>query len=128
MADFAIFCLNIAYDLGLEERVMEIFQKMAKQQAEFALKEDPLYILLCRWVEMGNAGKWINARNLADELSMINQKEQFSLQFNENARSIAQRLNSMRNELQRFFRISERKGHGNLKQYCFDLVEVNDDK
>ena len=120
MADFAEFTLAIARYAGIEEEMRIIFNKLALEQAYFTLEQDPIFELLLRWVPQ-NQSRELSVSELCNELNSIAIKEDIGFPYEGNVQSFAQRLSNLKDNLEKVFRVSSRRGHARKTFYEFSL-------
>jgi hypothetical protein len=120
MADFGEFALAIARYAGIEEEVRVIFSKLSLEQAYFTLEQDPIFELLLRWVPQ-NQGRKLSVSELCKELNSIAINEDIGFPYERNVQSFAQRLSNLKDNLEKVFRVSSRRGHARKTFYQFSL-------
>ena len=115
MADFADFALRIADHQGQVAEMEGIFEKLADEQADFALEEDPLVHLLRLWLQRKkNVGREVSTKELCSLLGRVAQKEDIEFIYSGNARKLGQRFKNLKTALRRVFEITERTTSGGL--------------
>jgi hypothetical protein len=118
MADFADFGLKIAKYAQFQPHLESIFQKLAREQSEYTLHNQPILDLLQIWVP-GNEGKIVTCAQLLPELREIAAKEE-GIEFNcNNARSFSQQLTNLLSNLEEFFDIKRGKDSSKTNTYIF---------
>jgi len=121
MADFADFAMKVGRQMGVEEALDSVLEKLSCEQTAFALGVDPFIKLLRLWIANGNAGQQVTSGILHQELSNLAEVEEVDFPY-ENAWSIGQLLREdRRSMLEQFFDVKHDDKGGRKRLYSFCL-------
>ena len=128
MADFADFSLKLANQTGTQKQLLSIFEKLNHEQSVFTLEDDPVFIVLSRWVNdvkglAKNKDRELTTPELWEEL--MNTANIMDVVFPyRNPMSFAQKFRHIRPNLEQFFDINEREERSRKKYYRFQLKDL----
>jgi hypothetical protein len=120
MADFAEFALTVAKHAKFYDQVKIIFEKLTLEQSYFTLEDDPILDLLFKWVP-ANQEREVTAAELCKELTVLAINNNIEFPYEEKVQSFAQRLNNLHGNLDKFFKITKRRGQARKTYYSFSL-------
>ena len=126
MADFSSFANKLGRYAGIENKVEEIFKKISAEQSQFALEDNPLFILLYKWVQKNPDHKVTNVR-LCEELSDFAKAMGQRFEFSDRGAAFAQRMSHLRPNLKEFFDITESSGGKRIIYYHFKIKKEMSD-
>lgn len=114
MGDFADFAIKVARQMGVENELLCIFEKLSQEQSEFTLEDDSIFELLKLWVpDDGKTSREVTNTLLCMELAVLADKNGLEFSYEGRTRSFAQRISNILPSLQEFFTITERRGKSN---------------
>ena len=130
MADFAEFAFKIASTDEEIKSIEEMFVALTKQQKDFAIRDDIVYIILKNFVSRKyNLDKFFSSGDLFEEFlseaSFLKQERYFNSIYS-NPRALTTHLKNISANFADEVQIKRRKAsHGNGYLYAFSLVDKN---
>lgn len=130
MADFAEFAFKIASNDEEIKSIEEMFVALTKQQKDFAIRDDIVYIILMNFVSKKyNSDKFFTTGDLLEEFQneslLIKQEKYFSSLYS-NPRALTTHLKNISANFADEVQITRRKAtSGNGYLYAFSLVNKN---
>ena len=130
MADFAEFAFKIASNDEEIKSIEEMFVALTKQQKDFAIRDDIVYIILMNFVSKKyNLDKFFTTGDLLEEFQneslLIKQEKYFSSLYS-NPRALTTHLKNISANFADEVQITRRKAtSGNGYLYAFSLVNKN---
>ena len=127
MADFAEFAFKIASDNEEIKQLEDMFSSLARQQKDFATRDNIIYIMLKEIVSRKhNQNKPFSTTDLFDmfkkEAENLGLERCFNGVYN-NPKAITSQLMNIRDNISNEIIINRKKGHGNAYYYSFSLVD-----
>ncbi len=128
MADFAEFALkNVSTD-GEIKQLEDMFMALARQQKDFATRDNIIYIILKEIVgKKHNQNKNFSTTELFNEFKNeaenLGLEKSFNLSYS-NPKAITSALMNLRDNVSNEIIINRKKGHSNAYYYSFVLVDV----
>lgn len=121
MADFGVFCMKVGKHLGID--VQSLFQQLKRSQNAFTLQDEPIMEALSNWLSGDDtaSGKVLTSSELCEELSRYMGKSGKSFAYRGNERAFAQKLGSLKPNLQEFYEITDEPGRSNKRYWSFRL-------
>jgi len=122
MADFADFTLTIANAEGWGDEMVRILDRLAAEQARFAVEDEPIVALLDLWLvqaDWWNVGREVTTAMLAKQLTALARSHSIPFRFGESGHSLAQHLRQKKDTLQTHYEITEREGGGRIRFLSF---------
>lgn len=119
MADWADFAMRIGDGLGVAAEVERVLVGIQQEQHEFAVEEDFAIKILRDWVTHNNAGRWLTARELNEELRKFSVWRGYAIWPYTNPRALAQHFDSIWEALEREFKAIRIPGAGGAYRYTF---------
>ena len=122
MADFADFALTIANAEGWGDEMLHILDRLAAEQARFAVEDEPIVELLDLWLAQAdeqNVGREVTTATLAQELTSLAGFHAIPFRFGETGQSLAQHLRQKTETLRGCYEITERQGGGRTRYLSF---------
>ena len=122
MADFADFALTIANAEGWGDEMVQILDRLAAEQARFAVENEPIVELLDLWLARAdgrNDGREVTTADLAEELTSLAALYSITFRFGESGQSLAQHLRQVMDTLRVRYEITEREGGGHTRFLAF---------
>jgi hypothetical protein len=127
MADFATFAVKVAKSANLEPVVERLLHKLSKSQSTFALHDDPVFSAIYYWCcDAENERKELSAAELCAALSEVAEEEHIDFPFRGSPRALAQRLNHLWTDLEKYFVMRTRTLGGRRRYYSFALRDDAD--
>lgn len=127
MADFAEFAFKIAQNKEETKELEAIFSSLSKQQRDFAVKDDIIYILLKEIVgEKHNQNKQFSSQGLFKEFQDTAANLGLDKLFNKlylQPVSVTTHLAQIKNNISDEIIMNRKRGHGNNYYYWFSLVD-----
>ena len=109
MADWAELGWRIAKTQDAGDYFVQLLEKMNREQSQFVLEEDPIFLCLDIWVNKpGNQGRQVTASTLYYDFQIIAEQEKISFTF-KSAKSFGRRLHSILSNLEEFFNVEAKK-------------------
>lgn len=126
MADFADFALKIGTHLGFQNEIHETLSKLGREQSRFTLEDDPVARMLILWVAE-NDNIEISNIELCQKLSLLAKQKNMHFPFTqEQGKSFAQYMSSLRPNLEDFFEITPKNHGGHRVTYTYKLKSKED--
>lgn len=128
MADFAEFAFKIASNDKEIKDIEEMLSSLTKQQKDFAIRDDIVYIILKNFVSKEhNLNKFFTSGDLLEEFqheaSLLNQEKYFSSIYS-NSRALTTHLKNISANFDDEIKMTRREAtHGNGYIYAFSLVD-----
>lgn len=128
MADFAEFAFKIASNDKEIKDIEEMLSSLTKQQKDFAIRDDIVYIILKNFViKEHNLNKFFTSGDLLEEFqheaSLLNQEKYFSSIYS-NSRALTTHLKNISANFDDEIKMTRREAtHGNGYIYAFSLVD-----
>ena len=128
MADFAEFAFKIASNDKEIKDIEEMLSSLTKQQKDFAIRDDIVYIILKNFVsKKHNLNKFFTSGDLLEEFqheaSLLNQEKYFSSIYS-NSRALTTHLKNISANFDDEIKMTRREAtHGNGYIYAFSLVD-----
>jgi hypothetical protein len=126
MADFSSFAAKLGRHAGIENKIKEIFRKISAEQSQFALEDNPLFILLYRWVQKNPNNRVTNVQ-LCEALSEFAKTTGQKFEFSGRGPAFAQRMSHLRPNLKEFFDITESNGGQRNVYYHYKIKKEMSD-
>lgn len=127
MADFAEFAFKIAQNKEETKELEDMFSSLSKQQKDFAVKDDIVYILLKEIVgEKYNQNKSFSSNTLFQEFQNTAANLGLDKLFNKlylQPVSVTTHLAQIKNNISDEIIMNRKRGHGNNYYYWFSLVD-----
>ena len=127
VADFAEFAFKIASNDEEIKDIEEMFSSLTKQQKDFAIRDDIVYIILKNFVSKEhNLNKFFTSGDLLEEFqheaSLLSQEKYFNSIYS-NPRALTTHLKNISANFDDEIKITQRKAtHGNGYIYALSLV------
>jgi hypothetical protein len=109
MADWAELSWRIAKITEQGDEFIRLIEKMDKEQSEFLLEDDPIFLCLDTWMlNPNNHGREVDASTLYNEFQTLAEKETLTFSF-KNTRSFGWHLRNIYNDIAEFFNVRAEK-------------------
>lgn len=121
LADYAALTYTIADATAIDRPTLDkAFQELQVERDTLTLDSDPLSALIGIWIDKGNAGRPVTARELYKELSMLACTEEPDFdRIYKSTHSLAARLRNSASALTRLHGMVTGKKRGKTKTYTF---------
>jgi hypothetical protein len=109
MADWAELGWRIAKISGEGKGFIKLIEKMDKEQSEFLLEDNPIFLCLDEWMLIpDNHGREVDASILYNEFQMIAEKNKISFNY-KSPRSFGMHLRNIVSNISEFFEMQQQK-------------------
>ena len=118
LSTFAHFCLTRSHHRQKEFKTL--FKKLTAKQDDFALEDEPLFIVLEMWLENpSNQNRWISTKELFEELKDLGENQQIK-GFPRTVVGFGKKLSNLKVNLMKYYAIEEQQTRSRKKEFKFE--------
>ena len=132
MGDFASFAVKVAEADDRKEEIEKILKKLSTIQTDFTFEMDPLFELLSVWSTSEhdwskfNYNRFVTHQELYIELAELASKQKMEFYFKSHL-SFAQKMRSIKSNLEKYFIITEKSCGGHIVKRSFKLKDTEEE-